>query len=246
MKQNKIVSFIIGLIVFLAGCAPAPAAQTPTLVLLSTATVAIATVPPAPTETLTPAPTAEVFAPMELGDLQHRNVTSDATDYLSGRVRAQEMKNIKPFPADTPDGTWAKIPRVDAYTPFYTGPIELASFCKLKGKVGDVSLDGLYAIGYHIKMNGHDRVIHVVYDQKTLQWALDGNKISSGSIGIDNYMIPDVKSNLEKNGHGWAVPLIELNLKNGLKDQTDQLLSNDSSFPQALETELLSGFIYRK
>lgn len=52
MVRNKITPFFVCLIVFLMGCAPAPAAQTPTLVLSATATVAVATATLVPTETL--------------------------------------------------------------------------------------------------------------------------------------------------------------------------------------------------
>ncbi len=133
---------------------PPTATVAPTETPAQTATEAVAatvapTETPAPTDTATAAAT-ETVTPF---DLEKKTCTVDDSPAILAAV--QEKFH---FPAGIQDGTL--ITNKDT-SPTYSGPMEVAFQCTMTGmmkdptgKEGDVSVEGLHLVVFHIKVGG--------------------------------------------------------------------------------------------
>ncbi len=250
MKQTSIPVFI--LIILLTACASQP--TTPTVIADASTSVVISTLtPPAlpPTEqapTETPAPTAtlpptdtataiptETIVPF---DLESKTCTPDDGPAILAAV--QEKFH---FSADTPNGT---LITNNETSPTYSGPMEIAFQCTLtgtmkdpSGKEGDVSVDGLHLVVFHIKA-GEDAFLQLIYDDRIMKDVLSGNKLRTGRPGIAD-IIPT-----ENDKRAYAPNFIDLEILEQYNNLGSILaqIKQGSLLPNNIQSQAFAGVFF--
>ncbi len=195
---------------------------------------------PAPTATETPTPTPDATATseptkppeptVEPYDLSLKTCTPDDTPAILAAVQ-EKFK----FSEVTPSGRM--ITNIET-SPTYSGKMEVAFKCALKGKMkdpsgkqGDVSVDGLTLVVFHIKVAGQDAFLQLIYDSLGLRDIFNGNKLRVGRPGI-SYVSPNADM---KRLQPQLVNLLYLEEYNGLSSKLSQFkpdapLSKDIQF----------------
>ena len=234
--MRRLISFL-AIIMILTACSPATAMPTATVEVPPSATstsTPAATDTPTTTATKTAVPT-ETFAPF---NLDSKTCTPDDAPGILAAV--QEKFHFSP---DTPDGRL--ITNVET-SPTYEGPMEVAFKCKLtgimkdpSGRQGDVSVDGLTLVVFHIKVAGQDAFLQLIYDDYAIKNVLSGSKLKTGRPGILNASPgPD---DLRLKPRVWNVEYLED--YNSLGGKLAQLKAG-SPIPKSIQSQPFVGVFF--